>query len=224
MADTTVPPGGLSGDQISQLDLPDWRSIHEALEARFRTGDFATGLTLVTGIGEIAEELNHHPDLDLRYGHLNVRLMSHDVWAKTARDVELARRISALAASMGVTADPSTLSRVEIGLDTWDADEIRPFWVAVLGLRPHPRFADALVDADGNLATLWFQDCAPHAEPTQRFHLDLRVPPEIADERIAAGLAAGGTLVSEEMKPRFVVLADPQGNKICICTQIGRSD
>jgi 4a-hydroxytetrahydrobiopterin dehydratase len=216
--------GRLSGDQISEMGLPDWRSMHEALETRFHTGDFATGLELVAGIGEIAQELNHHPDLDLRQDHLNVRLMSHDVWAKTARDVTLARRISELAASKGITAQPLTVSRLEIGLDTWDAEQIRPFWAAVLGLRRHPRFPDDLVDTDGNLATLWFQHCERHAEPTQRFHLDLRVPPEIADERIAAGVAAGGTLVSEEKKPRFVVLADPQGNKVCICTQIGRSD
>ena len=224
MAETNAPPGRLSGDQISEMDLPDWRSINEALESRFHTGDFSTGLELVRRIGQVAEELNHHPDLDLRYSHLNVRLMSSDVWAKTMRDVELARRISQVAASMGVTADPLAVSRLEIGLDTWDADEIRPFWLAVLGLHQHPRFADDLVDADGNLATLWFQQCEPHAEPTQRYHLDLRVPPEIATERIEAGLAAGGTLVSDERKPRFVVLADPQGNKVCVCTQVGRSD
>jgi 4a-hydroxytetrahydrobiopterin dehydratase len=224
MANTDAPPGRLSGDRISEMNLPDWRSMHEALETRFRTRDFATGLKLVTDIGQVAQELDHHPDLDLRHSHLNVRLMSHDVWAKTARDVELARRISALADALGVTADPRAVSRLEIGLDTWDADEIRPFWLAVLGLRQHPRFADDLVDVDGNLATLWFQRCEPHAEPTQRFHLDLRVPPEIADERIAAGVAVGGTVVSEETKPRFVVLADPQGNKVCVCTHIGRSD
>lgn len=224
MAETDTPRGCLSGDQISEMDLPDWRSMHEALETRFHTGDFARGLALVTGIGAVAEELDHHPDLDLRRDHLNVRLLSHDVRAKTVRDVELARRISELAASMGVTAQPSTVSRLEIGLDTWNADEIRPFWLAVLGMHQNPRFPDDLVDDDGNLATLWFQSSEPHAEPTQRFHLDLRVPPEIADERIAAGLAAGGTLVWDGMKPRFVVLADPQGNKICICTQIGRSD
>jgi 4a-hydroxytetrahydrobiopterin dehydratase len=172
----------------------------------------------------VAEELDHHPDLDLRYGHLNVRLMSHDVWAKTARDVELARRISALAAAVGATAEPTAVSRLEIGLDTWDAEEIKPFWMAVLGLRQHPRFADDLVDSDGDLATLWFQRCEPHAEPTQRFHLDVRVPPEIAGERIAAGVAAGGRVVADDKKPRFVVLADPQGNNVCICTHVGRSD
>ena len=224
MTEIDPPPGRLSGDEISEMDLPDWRSMHEALESRFCTGDFARGLKLVTDIGQVAEELDHYPDLDLRHSHLNVRLMSHDVWAKTMRDVELARRISVLAADMGISADPLAVSRLEIGLDTWDADEIRPFWLAVLGVRAHPRFSDDLIDAHGNLASLWFQHCERHDEPTQRYHLDLRVAPEIADVRIEAALAAGGTLVSETAKPRFVVLADPQGNKVCICTQIGRSD
>jgi 4a-hydroxytetrahydrobiopterin dehydratase len=214
----------LSGDQIAGMGLDDWRSMHETLQARFRTGDFATGLRLVEAIGEAAEELGHHPDLDLRYSHLNVRLVSHDVGGKTERDVALARRISALAAGLGAVAEPADIARVEIGLDTWDADEIRPFWKAVLGLQDHPRFADDLRDPDGDLPTLWFQGTDRHEIPRQRFHLDIRVPPEVAPGRIEAALAAGGTLVSDEMAPRFTVLADPQGNKVCVCTHTGRSD
>jgi 4a-hydroxytetrahydrobiopterin dehydratase len=214
----------LSGDQVSTMGLDDWRSMHESLQARFRTGDFATGLRLVRAIGAVAEELGHFPDLDLRPAHLNVRLISHDVHAKTQRDVDLARRISALAAELGARADPVVLSRVEIGLDTWDADEIRPFWQAVLGLSRHPRFDDDLCDPAGDLPTLWFQHTERHEAPRQRFHLDVRVPPEVAAERIDAALAAGGTLVSDDEAPTFTVLADPQGNKVCVCTQIGRSD
>ncbi|MGY2873217.1 4a-hydroxytetrahydrobiopterin dehydratase [Marmoricola sp. URHA0025 HA25] len=214
----------LSGDQIVGMDLDDWRSMHETLQARFRTGDFRTGLRLVEAIGEAAEELGHHPELDLRLTHLNIRLVSHDVGGKTERDVALARRISALAAGLGAVAEPAVLARVEIGLDTWDADEIRPFWKAVLGLQDHARFPDDLVDPDGDLPTLWFQHTDPHETPRQRFHLDIRVPPEVAGARIEAALAAGGTLVSDERAPTFTVLADPQGNKVCVCTHVGRSD
>lgn len=217
-------PERLSGDQISTLGLDDWRSMHESLQARFRTGDFRTGLRLVDAIGGVAEELDHHPDLDLRPTHVNVRLVSHDVGGKTARDVELARRISAIAADLGLTADPAVLSRVEIGLDTWDAEEIKPFWTAVLGLRQHPRFESDLRDVEGDLPTLWFQQTGPHETPRQRFHLDVRVPPEVAPHRIRAALDAGGVLVSDERAPTFTVLADPQGNKVCVCTQVGRSD
>jgi 4a-hydroxytetrahydrobiopterin dehydratase len=220
MADTKT----FSGDEIRELGLDDWRSMHEALQARFRTGDFATGLAMVERIGAAAEEANHHPDLDLRYTHLNVRLTSHDVEAKTQRDLDLARRISAIAADLGVTSDPVVLARVEIGLDTWDIAEIKPFWEAVLGLTEHPRFPTDIRDTGGDLPTLWFQETEKHDEPRQRFHLDIRVPPEVADARIAAALEAGGTVVSRDLEPRFVVLADPQGNKVCVCTHVGRSD
>jgi 4a-hydroxytetrahydrobiopterin dehydratase len=214
----------LSGDQIQTMGLDDWRSMHETLQARFRTGDLETGLRLVKAIGEAALEHRHDPELDLRPTHLNVRLVSRDVQAKTRRDVDLARAISAIAGELGIPSEPASLARVEIGLDTWDAAEIRPFWQAVLGLQVHPRFASDLTDPDGDLPTLWFQETDRHDEPRQRFHLDLRVPPEVAGPRIEAALAAGGTLVSDERAPRFTVLADPQGNKVCVCTHIGRSD
>lgn len=214
----------LSGDQISALGLEDWRSMHLALQARFRTGDFGTGLEMVNRIGVAAEEAGHHPDLDLRYTHLNVRLSSHDVHGKTERDVDLARAISRIAADLGVRAQPEVISRLEVGLDTWDAAQIRPFWQAVLGLSRDERFEDDLIDPDGDLPTLWFQETDEHDEPQQRFHFDLRVPPEVAEDRIRAALAAGGVLVSDDDAPQFTVLADAQGNKVCICTHVGRTD
>ena len=72
------------------------------------------------------------------------------------------------------------------------------------------------------MPTLWFQDTDPHDEPRQRFHLDIRVPPEVARERIAAALAAGGLLVSDERAPAFTVLADSEGNKACVTTGASR--
>lgn len=211
-----------SGDEFTALGLDDWRAMYHTLQARYLTGGFATGMAMAQRISEVAEEMNHHPDLDLRYGHLNVRLISHDVQATTQRDVDLARRISAIAGDLGVKADPSALACVEIGLDTWDADEIKPFWKAVLGLQDSVRCDEELSDPRGDLPTLWFQQTDRHEEPRQRFHLDIRVPPEVAEARIAAALAAGGLVLSREREPTFVVLADRQGNKVCVCTQVGR--
>ncbi|MGN6722605.1 MAG: VOC family protein [Marmoricola sp.] len=213
-----------SGDEISAMDgLDDWRPMPQSLQARFLTKRFDVGLAMVERIGAVAEEMNHHPDLDLRYPHLNVRLMSHDVNGRTQRDVDLARKISAIAADLGVSADPAVVSRVEIGLDTWDIAEIKPFWRAVLGLKDTPGIDDELSDPSGDLPMLWFQQTDKHDEPRQRFHFDITVPPEVATERIEAAVAAGGTVVSREAEPRFVVLADPQGNKVCVCTHVGRS-
>ena len=211
----------LTPQQVEAEGLADWRILFQALHARFRTGDFATGLRLVEGIGAAAEEMNHHPDLDLRYGQVHVRLFSHDVFGVTSRDITLARRISELAAGLGVTPDPSAVQVLEIGLDSADAAAIKPFWRAVLGLRDSP-LHDELIDGTGILPTLWFQSTDPHDEPRQRFHLDIRVPPEEAFARVEAALAAGGTLVSDDRAPTFWVLADAQGNKACVTTWTGR--
>lgn len=206
------------------MGLDDWRSMHEALQARFLTGDFATGLALVNAVGALAEQLNHHPDVDLRYQHVNILLTSHDVGGKTERDVELAQQISDVAAEMRVpAADSSNISRIEFGLDTWNADEIRPFWAAVLGMTEDREHND-IRDAAGNFPTIWFQDSERQDNPAQRWHPDVRVAPEEAQGRIEAALSVGGVLISDERAPAFTVLADPQGNRVCVCTHVGRSE
>lgn len=212
--------GLLSGDEIRALEgLDDWRAMYDAIEARFRTRDFATGLEFVNRIGAAAEAADHHPDITLSYTYVNIVLTSHDVGGLTQRDVHLARQITEIAADLGVEADPQAVQRLELGLDTWARDEIKPFWQAVLAMTDSA--PDELTDPEGDNPTIWFQDAAHDTD--QRWHMDLRVPPEIAQERIDAAVAAGGTIVSTDEAPSFTVLADPQGNKICICTHIGRS-
>ena len=98
----------------------------------------------------------------------------------TARDVRLARRITEIAAAEEVRADPACLQVLELALDTADAAAVKPFWRAVLGLADSAHSDLELVDPDGSLPTLWFQPTAPHDEPRQRFHVDVRVPPEVA--------------------------------------------
>ena len=217
----TDDQGRYSFSEVAEVGLDDWRMLFRVLHARFSTGSFATGLELVARIGAAAEELNHHPDLDLRYPRLDVRLSSHDVGGVTDRDLELARRISGFAADLGVAADPSGVQVLELALDTPDFARVKPFWRAVLGLSDS-RDEREIVDTAGILPTLWFQDTDPHDEPRQRFHLDIRVPQEVAGERIAAALAAGGVLVSDERAPAFTVLADGEGNKACVTTGAGR--
>jgi 4a-hydroxytetrahydrobiopterin dehydratase len=202
--------------------LDDWRPVLGRLVSRFRTGDFVSGLAFATRVTEAAEEANHHPDLDLRYPHVDVDLMSHDVHGTTARDVRLARRISEIAAELGAAADPGSRTLVELSLDTWDAEGIGPFWAAVLG----GEFDNDVSDASGQVPALWFQETdeppAGEPEPRQRFHYDVWVPIDQAQARIDAAIAAGGTLVSDAEAPSFVVLSDAQGNKACICTSADR--
>jgi 4a-hydroxytetrahydrobiopterin dehydratase len=208
--------------EVEAAELGDWRQLFDALRTRYLSGNFNRGLELVTRIAGLADEADHHPDIDLRYPHVNVSLSSHDVFGVTSRDVALARAISGAAAELGIDADPAVTAVVEIGLDTWDHHEIQPFWAAVLAMTDHPRHDRELRDPSGAQPTLWFQETTRHDEPRQRFHLDIRVPPEVAEERIAAALAAGGVLVSDERAPRFTVLADAQGNRVCVTTGLGR--
>jgi len=90
--------------------VADWRVLPSGeVGIYFRTGTFAAGLDLLNVIGRLAEEANHHPDVDLRYAGMTVRLLTHEVMALTERDVAMARKISAAAADAGVTADPTAL-------------------------------------------------------------------------------------------------------------------
>ena len=129
-------------------------------------------------------------------------------------DVALARHVSELAIGLGATAEPTLVTEVELALDTPDHGRIRAFWQAVLGGIDASTSDDEVRDRDGGLPTIWFQASGAE-EPRQRFHLDVRVPKDVARQRIDATVAAGGTVVDEQ--PTFVVLADADGNKACVC-------
>jgi 4a-hydroxytetrahydrobiopterin dehydratase len=213
----------LSENDIEQAELEDWRVLFDALHARFRTEDFATGLKLVKKIGKAAEKADHHPDVDLSYGQVDVRLSSHDAGGVTERDLDLARQISGFASDVGAEPAPAELSVIEIALDTPTYDDVKPFWAAVLGYETSKAHPEELNDPHGTRSTLWFQKAdSAKGEVEQRFHLDVRVPPEVAEGRVKAALEAGGTLVSDERAPTVWVLADAHGNKACVTTWLGR--
>jgi 4a-hydroxytetrahydrobiopterin dehydratase len=212
----------LDGHDVAAEGIDDWRLLFYRLHARFETGDFATGVRLVDAIGALADAADHHPDVDLAFAHVDVRLSSHDVGGVTQRDVRLAREIAAAAAHLGATPRPDQVSVLELALDTADFAEVKPFWAALLGYVSNPHSDAELNDPDGTMPSIWAQATQPHEAPRQRWHLDLRVPPEVAEARVRAALAAGGTLVSAEHAPAFWVLADRQGNQACVTTWHGR--
>ena len=90
----------LTGRKIAEADLVPWSRLQAGCSPQM--GDFATGLRLIARIGAAAEAANHHPDLDVRYIYLDLRLSSHDVGGVTTRDVVLARAMSATAAADGL--------------------------------------------------------------------------------------------------------------------------
>ena len=101
----------LTPEQFEASDgVADWRVIGGMACARFSTRSFSRGVELINHIGPIADAANHHPDVDLRYPHVTVRLVTHDAGTVlTDLDLDLARRISAVAEALGVRADTAGL-------------------------------------------------------------------------------------------------------------------
>ena len=105
----------VTGEQFNQAEgLDEWRVLGWQAYALFRTGSFVKGLELANEIGRLAEEADHHPDLNLRYPLLEIRLATHATRSLTTADVELAQRISAAARNLGIPADPAAIPDAEI--------------------------------------------------------------------------------------------------------------
>lgn len=196
--------------------LGDWRYLLGALVARFEVASPAEGAALAVAITEVGDRMHHHPEVDLRADHVVVRTRTEAVDDITQADVDLARAVSDLADGSGARSRPRAVAALELAIDTVDAAAIRPFWIAVLGLE-----ADGhgdLQDPDGHLPSLWFQDMDPPRTDRNRIHFDLTLPHDVAEQRVSAALAAGGRLVADDRAPAFWVLADADGNEICLCT------
>jgi 4a-hydroxytetrahydrobiopterin dehydratase len=200
--------------------IDDWRVVFGRAAAHFVTGSFARGVSLVDAIGVLADEANHHPDVDLRYGGVAVRLVSHDIGGLSRRDLALARKISEAASELGVASDPAKVQSIEIGIDAHVSEDVAPFWRTLLGYRAGGE--GVLEDALGRGPVFWFQPMAPRREGRNRLHVDVSVPHDQAEARLTAALAAGGELVSDEHAPAWWVLRDAEGNEACLCTWEGR--
>ena len=84
-------------DLKTQLaSLPGWRLEDGKLVRDVGLADFAAALGFVVAVGEEAEAMNHHPDVDLRYDRVRLALWTHVAGGVTQYDVELAHRIDAL--------------------------------------------------------------------------------------------------------------------------------
>ena len=77
-------------------DLGDWAFDGEALTRTFRFADFVHSIGFVEHLAEVAEERQHHPDIDIRYNKVTLHLSTHSAGGVTTRDVELAEAIEHL--------------------------------------------------------------------------------------------------------------------------------
>jgi 4a-hydroxytetrahydrobiopterin dehydratase len=211
--------------QFSQrFDLPNWRLINHSLVTDFVCGDFASGARFIVDVAVLADEADHHPDVDLRFpGTVRVSVSSHDANGLTERDAALASAIDAMAQRQGLIGTPGKVGLVEIAIDAMNIEALLPFWRAVTNYVDEPPAqpgdpVDALIDPSRRLPPLWFQQMDEPRPQRSRTHIDIRVPHDEADARVAAAIAAGGRLLTDQYARAFWVLADPEGNEVCVCT------
>lgn len=73
-----------------------WERSGDAIVKRFDNGDFKGSVDFVNRITPVAEEMNHHPDLEISWNTVTVTITTHSEGGLTEGDFELARRIDAL--------------------------------------------------------------------------------------------------------------------------------
>lgn len=77
-----------------ELDgLEQWAGDPTAISRTVELGSFPDAIAVVDQVAAVAEELDHHPDIDIRWRRLTFRCATHSAGGVTRRDVELARRI-----------------------------------------------------------------------------------------------------------------------------------
>ncbi|MFI7588544.1 4a-hydroxytetrahydrobiopterin dehydratase [Spongisporangium articulatum] len=214
-------PERLNGEQVTAA-LTGLPGVHrggvDEIRLQVEAPSFPAALELVAAVGATAERLNHHPDIDIRWRTVTFTLATHSAGGVTTLDLDLARRIVDAAGAAGATVVPPP-GRVEIALDVVEQAAVQEFWRVGLGY-----VVAELTDGDvelhhpsGQGPVLWFQTMDPPRTERGRFHLDVHVTADEAPGRVAAVVAAGGRLVTDEFAPRWWVLADPEGNELCVC-------
>ncbi len=77
--------------------IPEWELEKKHIERTFEFDDFSEAIDFVTGVAEVAEDEEHHPDIDIRYNKVRLMLSTHSKGGLTDLDFSLAERIDTLA-------------------------------------------------------------------------------------------------------------------------------
>jgi 4a-hydroxytetrahydrobiopterin dehydratase len=213
----------LSTQEILDAGLDDWRKLAQALHARYRIADFTAAAAFVAAVAEAAEAASHHPDLKIISGVVDVSLCTHEdgLWV-TQKDIDMAEKISEIARQQGLKPEPAAVTQLEIALDTANEDRVARSGRSCSPGSPDNKIYDSVFDPASRVPGLWFRGTGEHQTPRQRWHFDLWLAPEAAADRITAAVAAGGSVVDDSEAPSFTVLADPDGNRVCVCTCLER--
>ncbi len=209
----------ISDAEFSAADgVTEWRALFWGAKTLYETGDFATGARFVAAVAVEADAVGHAPLIDLRPDTVTVQVITPGVGLSDL-DLELARRISRVASELGLTADPSAVQHVQLAFDAEDPPAVMEFWRAALGYVPVS--PTDIIEPNLIGPTASFHE-KKYVAPRNRIHLDVSLPHDQAEARVAAVLAAGGRILGDRYAPAWWSLIDSEGNVVDIATWQGR--
>lgn len=213
-----VPGSALS----DRTEAADWQAVFSAM-ACYRVASPVQQRDLAAAAAALADDTGFPLLIDLRPG-LVILDSGKDQWETEAHGLDvdftdLAGKLQSAARELGATADPGLPRFAQLFLDAADVDAVRAFWVAALGYTPDQRDGVSDIHDPRRLnPVLVFQklDASETERRRQRnrIHIELAVPADLAQDRLAAAISAGGRLLDDE-KGRWRV-ADPEGNDLVI--------
>lgn len=187
-----------------------WRVLFTGAHAHWHTASLHQGGAFVAAIADAVADLGRSPDVDLRPRSVVVRTSAPE-FALDEVDVQVAQRVSAAAAALGLAPDPAVLKVVNINVARTPGTDVRPFWNAALGYRD--LWDSDAVDPNGRGPQLAFNDIDRPGRG--RTHIDVSVPAEVGAAIVERAVAAGGRLV-DERPGLWWTLASPENHGVDI--------
>ena len=205
-------PESISAKQFhDQQGTAGWHVLYGGAQTVFPTDSFATGVEFIRRIAVATVSVGREPDIDLRPEAVVVRTASTPGGRLDTADVELVRSVSAIAAELGLAPDPSQLHTMQIAIAEAEGVSTRDFWVAALGYESLGGF---VVDPLRRGPRMWFDEISSPGRG--RTHIDVAVPSDRADDRVAEVLQAGGRLADDSHAPEWWTFASPDNHGVDI--------
>jgi hypothetical protein len=212
-------PGDALGEDTGTRD---WQAVFSAM-ACYRVTSPAQQRALAAAAAASADASGFPLLVDVRPG-LVILDSGKDQWDAEAHGlgldfIELATHLQSAARELGATADPRLPRFVQLFLDAADVDTVRAFWATALGYT-HDRRAGVtdIHDPRQLNPVLVFQELdvseTERRRQRNRVHVELAVPSDVAQTRVAVIVDAGGRLL-DESEHRWRV-ADPEGNELVV--------
>jgi 4a-hydroxytetrahydrobiopterin dehydratase len=208
------------------VEATGWRLVFTGFAASVPVASLAQALDVAAlAVATAGVDADDHLVVDLRGDRVELVVQTRRLNNVTIRDADIANAIAARLTDSGFgIAAPTGAGRpvqlLELAIDALDIAAIRPFWKAVLAYVDDPGAGPEgpLIDPAGQLPWLWFQQMDAARPQRNRIHFDLDLAHDEAERRLAAALDAGGVLVNADRARAWWVLADVEGNEICLCT------